>query len=85
MVIEALDLQNYRNYELLSMKFSDKTNILYGDNAQAIASALVTFGMVTTHRERLIFLKPYMLQARQSRIAQARTEKLLPLTVKKHI
>ena len=34
MVIEALDLQNYRNYELLSMKFSDKTNILYGDNAQ---------------------------------------------------
>lgn len=53
MVIEALDLQNYRNYELLSMKFSDKTNILYGDNAQGktnILEAIYVAGTTKSHR-----------------------------------
>ena len=53
MVIEALDLQNYRNYEVLSMKFSDKTNILYGDNAQGktnILEAIYVAGTTKSHR-----------------------------------
>ena len=34
MVIKSLKLKNYRNYDLLDLKFDPKTNILYGDNAQ---------------------------------------------------
>ncbi len=53
MVIEALDLQNYRNYELLGMKFSPETNILYGDNAQGktnILEAIYVAGTTKSHR-----------------------------------
>ena len=53
MVIEALDLQNYRNYGLLSMKFSPETNILYGDNAQGktnILEAIYVAGTTKSHR-----------------------------------
>ena len=34
MVIKSLKLKNYRNYDLLDLKFDPNTNILYGDNAQ---------------------------------------------------
>ena len=53
MVIEALDLQNYRNYELLGMKFSPETNILYGDNAQGktnILEAIYVASTTKSHR-----------------------------------
>ena len=53
MVIEALDLQNYRNYELLGMTFSPQTNILYGDNAQGktnILEAIYVAGTTKSHR-----------------------------------
>lgn len=39
MIIESLDLKNYRNYDILNMNF-DKMSILY---------------MAITHRVRLIF------------------------------
>ena len=53
MIIESLDLQNYRNYELLNINFSDKTNILYGDNAQGktnILEAIYVAGTTKSHR-----------------------------------
>ena len=34
MVIESLDLKNYRNYDILDMNFDKNVNIIYGDNAQ---------------------------------------------------
>ena len=34
MVIESIELKNYRNYEELHMELNQGTNILYGDNAQ---------------------------------------------------
>lgn len=40
MIIESLDLKNYRNYENLSMAFNENTNILYGDNAQGKTNIL---------------------------------------------
>lgn len=40
MIIESIELQNYRNYEQLHMDFSSGTNILYGDNAQGKTNIL---------------------------------------------
>ena len=34
MIIESMELKNYRNYDTLHIQFSPKTNILYGNNAQ---------------------------------------------------
>lgn len=53
MVIESLDLLNYRNYEKLSISFSDKVNILYGDNAQGktnVLEAIYVAGTTKSHR-----------------------------------
>ena len=40
MVIKSLKLKNYRNYDLLDLKFDPNTNILYGDNAQGKTNIL---------------------------------------------
>lgn len=40
MIIESIELQNYRNYEKLHMDFSPGTNIFYGDNAQGKTNIL---------------------------------------------
>ena len=40
MYIESISLNNFRNYETLDIEFSDKTNILYGDNAQGKTNVL---------------------------------------------
>ena len=34
MIIESVELKNFRNYKSLQMDFDKGTNILYGDNAQ---------------------------------------------------
>ena len=34
MIIESLELKNYRNYKELHINFDPGTNVLYGDNAQ---------------------------------------------------
>ena len=40
MIIQSLELENFRNYEALSMQFDSGTNILYGDNAQGKTNIL---------------------------------------------
>lgn len=40
MVIESIELKNYRNYDELHMDFSQGTNIFYGDNAQGKTNIL---------------------------------------------
>ena len=40
MVIESIELKNYRNYEELHMELNQGTNILYGDNAQGKTNIL---------------------------------------------
>lgn len=53
MIIKSLKLKNYRNYELLDLKFDSGTNILYGDNAQGktnILEALYLSGTTKSHR-----------------------------------
>lgn len=40
MYIESIALENFRNYEKGQITFSDRTNILYGDNAQGKTNIL---------------------------------------------
>lgn len=40
MIIESIELKNYRNYDELHMEFSPGTNILYGNNAQGKTNIL---------------------------------------------
>lgn len=40
MIIESVELKNYRNYKELHMEFSPGTNILYGNNAQGKTNIL---------------------------------------------
>ena len=53
MVINKLELQNFRNYESLCIDFSPNINILYGDNAQGktnILEALYVGCTTKSHR-----------------------------------
>lgn len=40
MIIESIELKNYRNYKELHMDFDKGTNLLYGDNAQGKTNIL---------------------------------------------
>ncbi len=40
MIIKSIELENFRNYENLSLVFEKGTNILYGDNAQGKTNVL---------------------------------------------
>ena len=40
MIIESIELKNYRNYEELHLEFSPGTNIFYGNNAQGKTNIL---------------------------------------------
>lgn len=48
MFVESLALENYRNYEHLSIQLSPGTNIFYGDNAQGKTNILEALYMCAT-------------------------------------
>lgn len=48
MIIESLELKNYRNYDELHMQFSPGTNILYGNNAQGKTNILESIYICST-------------------------------------
>lgn len=53
MIIESIELKNYRNYKELHMDFDQGTNILYGDNAQGktnILEAVYVCSTTKSHR-----------------------------------
>ena len=53
MIVESIELQNYRNYEKLHMDFSGGTNLLYGDNAQGktnLLGAIYVCSTTKSHR-----------------------------------
>lgn len=53
MMIESIELKNYRNYDKLHMDFSQGTNILYGDNAQGktnVLEAIYVCATTKSHR-----------------------------------
>lgn len=53
MIIESIELQNFRNYDSLNIKFDDHTTILFGDNAQGktnILEAAYISGTTKSHK-----------------------------------
>ena len=40
MIIQSIELNNFRNYNQLSLQLSEGTNIFYGDNAQGKTNIL---------------------------------------------
>ncbi|MCD8151482.1 MAG: DNA replication/repair protein RecF [Clostridiales bacterium] len=53
MIIQSLELKNFRNYRELHISFDRRTNILYGDNAQGktnILESLYVSGTTKSHR-----------------------------------
>ena len=47
MIIESIELKNYRNYENLQLELSPGTNIFYGDNAQGKTNLLEAVYLLT--------------------------------------
>lgn len=53
MIIESIELKNFRNYRELELQFDEKTNIFYGDNAQGktnILEAIYLSGTTKSHK-----------------------------------
>lgn len=50
MIIESVELKDYRNYQKLHMEFSPGTNILYGNNAQGKTNVLEAVYVCCTTR-----------------------------------
>ena len=50
MIIESLELKDYRNYESLNVKLSSGVNIFYGDNAQGKTNILESIYLATTSK-----------------------------------
>ena len=50
MIIESLELKDYRNYESLNIKLSSGGNIFYGDNAQGKTNILESIYLATTSK-----------------------------------
>ncbi len=48
MIVNALELNNFRNYEQLNIEFSNDINILYGDNAQGKTNVLEGLYLLST-------------------------------------
>ena len=45
MIVESVELKDYRNYEFLDMNFNEHVNIIYGDNAQGKTNILESIYM----------------------------------------
>ena len=50
MIVESVELKDYRNYEFLDMKFNEHVNIIYGDNAQGKTNILESIYMCSTSK-----------------------------------
>jgi DNA replication and repair protein RecF len=50
MIVQSLELKNYRNYQDIKMDFHPGTNLLYGDNAQGKTNALESIYLCATSK-----------------------------------
>lgn len=65
MIIESIELKNYRNYEELHMEFNQGTNILYGDNAQGKTNILEAIYVCCTSKSHKSAKDRDMIRFRQ--------------------
>ena len=52
MIVESLELQNFRNYERALFSFDSGTNIFYGDNAQGKTNVLEALQVCATTKSQ---------------------------------
>lgn len=76
MIIESIELKNYRNYDALSLRLSSGTNILYGDNAQGKTNLLESVFMASTS-------KSYRMSRDRELIRFGEEEAHIKMTVRK--
>ena len=53
MILKKIEIQNFRNYENLSVRFNKGINIIYGDNAQGktnLLESIYVLGLTKSHR-----------------------------------
>lgn len=50
MIVQSVDLKNYRNYKILNMNFDNHVNIIYGDNAQGKTNILESIYLCSTSK-----------------------------------
>ena len=48
MIVKKVELSNFRNYKLLKLDLDEKTNILYGNNAQGKTNILESIYVCST-------------------------------------
>ncbi len=77
MIIESLELKNYRSYDELHMEFSSGTNILYGNNAQGKTNVLEAVYVCST-------TKSHRGSKDREMIRFGEEESHIKMTVRKH-
>lgn len=77
MIIESIELMNYRNYDELHMDFNKGTNILYGDNAQGKTNILEAIYVCCTTKSHRGSKDKEMIQFE-------REESHIKLSIRKH-
>ena len=77
MIIESIELKNYRNYDELHMDFHEGTNILYGNNAQGKTNILEAVYVCCTTKSHRGSKDREMIHFHQD-------ESHIKLTVRKH-
>ena len=77
MIIESIELKNYRNYDELHMDFHEGTNILYGNNAQGKTNILEAVYVCCTTKSHRASKDREMIHFHQD-------ESHIKLTVRKH-
>lgn len=50
MIVESIDLKDFRNYSILNMNFDKNVNIIYGDNAQGKTNILESLYICSTSK-----------------------------------
>ena len=77
MIIDSLELKNFRNYESLKVNLSPGTNIFYGDNAQGKTNVLESIFLASTS-------KSYRISKDKDLIQFGNDEAHIKMEVRKH-
>lgn len=77
MIIDSLELKNFRNYESLKVSLSPGTNIFYGDNAQGKTNILESIFLASTS-------KSYRIAKDKDLIQFGNDEAHIKMEVRKH-
>lgn len=87
MIIESLELKNYRNYHELHMQFSPGTNILYGNNAQGKTNVLESIYVCSTTKSHRGSKDREMIQfgAEESHIKMTVRKNDVPYRIDMHL